>query len=99
MAGNRVGSAELDRFYGQVAKAGPGPLGIRKSHAILSAASNQAAKWGWVDVTSFFVLQRTPLDRLDAASDHKAGGSNLSERAHWPGVFGRSVSRPRGSSA
>ena len=30
-------------------KRGLKPLSIRKSHAILSAAFNQAVKWGWVD--------------------------------------------------
>ena len=55
---NKVGPAELDRFYGQLAKAGLGPLSIRKSHAILSAAFNQAVKWGWVDVNP--VLRASP---------------------------------------
>lgn len=50
LAINKVGPAELDRFYSQLTKAGLGPLSVRKSHAILSAAYNQAVKWGWVDV-------------------------------------------------
>lgn len=58
LAINKVGPAELDRFYGQLTKAGLGPLSIRKSHAILSAAFNQAVKWGWVDVNP--VLRASP---------------------------------------
>ena len=58
LAINKVGPADLDRFYGQLAKAGLGPLSIRKSHAILSAAFNQAVKWGWVDVNP--VLRASP---------------------------------------
>jgi integrase len=46
---SKVGPADLDGFYSQLAKAGLGPLSIRKSHAILSAAFNQAVKWGWID--------------------------------------------------
>lgn len=46
----KVGPAELDRFYSQLARAGLSALSIRKSHAILSAAFNQALRWGWVDV-------------------------------------------------
>ena len=49
LAVNKVGPAELDGFYSQLAKAGLKPLSIRKSHAILSAAFNQAVKWGWID--------------------------------------------------
>ncbi|MGH9057197.1 MAG: tyrosine-type recombinase/integrase [Acidimicrobiales bacterium] len=58
LAINKVGPEELDRFYGQLTKAGLGPLSIRKSHAILSAAFNQAVKWGWVDVNP--VLRASP---------------------------------------
>jgi integrase len=46
---SKVGPADLDGLYSQLGKAGLGPLSIRKSHAILSAAFNQAVKWGWVD--------------------------------------------------
>jgi integrase len=42
---NKVGPADLDGFYSQLAKAGLRPLSIRKNHAILSAAFNQAVKW------------------------------------------------------
>ncbi len=52
---NKIGPAELDGFYSQLARTGLAPLSIRKSHAILSAAFNQAVKWGWVD--------RNPVDR------------------------------------
>jgi integrase len=54
----RIGPAELDRFYGQLRRSGLKPLSIRKSHAILSAAFNQAVKWGWVDTNP--VLRSTP---------------------------------------
>jgi integrase len=37
---------------------GLNPLTVRKSHAILSAAFNQAVKWGWVDRNP--VLRTTP---------------------------------------
>jgi integrase len=46
---NKVGAADLDRFYGQLTRAGLGPLSVRKSHSILSAAFNQAVRWGWID--------------------------------------------------
>jgi integrase len=46
---NKLGPADLDRFYGQLTRAGLGPLSVRKSHAILSAAFNQAVRWGWID--------------------------------------------------
>jgi integrase len=49
LAVTKLGPADLDAFYSQLAKAGLGPLSIRKSHAILSAAFNQAVKWGWID--------------------------------------------------
>src|SRR6516225_8786456 len=38
---SKVGAADLDGLYSQLAKAGLGPLSVRKSHAILSAAFNQ----------------------------------------------------------
>jgi integrase len=46
---HKLGGAQLDAFYGQLAKAGLSPLSIRKSHTILSAAFNQAMRWGWID--------------------------------------------------
>lgn len=58
LAVNKVGPADLDRFYGKLTKAGLGPLSVRKSHAILSAAFNQAVKWGWLDVNP--VLRASP---------------------------------------
>jgi integrase len=48
-ATNKLGPADLDRYYAQLARTGLNPLSIRKSHAILSAAFNQAVKWGWMD--------------------------------------------------
>ncbi len=59
----RIGPAELDRFYGQLRRAGLKPLSIRKSHAILSAAFNQAVKWGWVD-TNPVLRSSPPAQRL-----------------------------------
>ena len=55
---NKVGPADLDRFYGQLTRAGLGPLSVRKSHAILSAAFNQAVRWGWIDANP--VLRASP---------------------------------------
>jgi integrase len=49
LAAAKVGPADLDGFYSELVKAGLGPLSVRKSHAILSAAFNQALKWDWVD--------------------------------------------------
>jgi integrase len=54
----KVGPADLDRFYGQLAKTGLAPLSIRKSHTILSAAFNQAVRWGWIDSNQ--VLRASP---------------------------------------
>jgi integrase len=51
----KLGPADVDRYYADLAKIGLSPLTIRKSHAILSAAFNQALKWGWLD--------RNPVDR------------------------------------
>ena len=58
MAITKVGPAELDGLYSQLARTGLTPLSIRKSHAILSAAFNQAVRWGWVDVSP--VLRASP---------------------------------------
>jgi integrase len=55
---NKLSPADLDRFYGQLATSGLTPLSIRKSHAILSAAFDQAVRWGWVDVNP--VLRASP---------------------------------------
>jgi len=46
---DRLTGADLDAFYARLAKGGLGPLSVRKCHAILSAALNQAMKWGWID--------------------------------------------------
>jgi integrase len=46
---DKLDPVEVDRLYGHLAKSGLAPLSVRKSHAILSAAFNQAMKWGWVD--------------------------------------------------
>jgi integrase len=54
----KVGPAELDGLYSRLARTGLSPLSIRKSHAILSAAFNQAVRWGWVDVNP--VLRASP---------------------------------------
>jgi hypothetical protein len=55
---NKLSRADLDRFYGQLAKSGLTPLSIRKNHSILSAAFNQAVRWGWIDVNP--VLRASP---------------------------------------
>jgi integrase len=59
---NKVGPADIDRFYGQLTKAGLGALSVRKGHAILSAASNQAVRWGWIDANP--VLRASPPGTL-----------------------------------
>jgi integrase len=46
---DRLGPAQLDLYYASLAKSGLSPLTVRKSHAMLSAALNQAFKWGWID--------------------------------------------------
>jgi integrase len=46
---DRLGPAQLDLYYAALAKHGLSPLTVRKSHAMLSAALNQAFKWGWID--------------------------------------------------
>jgi integrase len=46
---SKVAPADLDSFYASLAKTGLSPLSVRKSHSILSAAFNQALRWGWVD--------------------------------------------------
>jgi integrase len=52
---DRLGPAQLDLYYASLTKSGLSPLTVRKSHAMLSAALNQAYKWGWID--------RNPADR------------------------------------
>jgi integrase len=52
---DKLGPAQLDMFYAALAKGGLSPLTVRKCHAMLSAALNQAFKWGWID--------RNPADR------------------------------------
>jgi site-specific recombinase XerC len=50
----------IDRLYAQLMKSGLTALTVRKSHAVLSAAFNQALKWGWLD--------RNPVDRASPPS-------------------------------
>jgi integrase len=54
----KVGPADIDNLYAQLLRSGLNPLTVRKSHAVLSAAFNQAVKWGWVDRNP--VLRTTP---------------------------------------
>lgn len=56
----KLGPAEIDRFYDQLSKSGLAPLTVRKNHAILSAAFNQALEWGWLD--------RNPVHRASPPS-------------------------------
>ncbi len=51
----KLGPAQIDTFYGQLRSAGLGTLSIRKNHTVLSAAFNQAVRWGWVE--------RNPVER------------------------------------
>jgi integrase len=60
---DRLGPADIDAFYARLNKAGLSPLSIRKCHAILSAALNQAIKWGWID--------RNPVDRASPPGVHR----------------------------
>lgn len=46
---DKLDPVDVDRLYGRLLKSGLTPLTVRKSHAILSAAYNQAMKWGWLD--------------------------------------------------
>ncbi|HTT91537.1 MAG TPA: tyrosine-type recombinase/integrase [Acidimicrobiales bacterium] len=55
---NKLGPADLDRYYAQLGRTGLTPLSVRKSHAILSAAFNQALRWGWLDTNP--VLRSSP---------------------------------------
>ncbi len=55
---NKLGPADLDRYYVQLGRTGLTPLSVRKSHAILSAAFNQALRWGWLDTNP--VLRSSP---------------------------------------
>jgi integrase len=50
----------IDRLYAKLLKSGLTALTVRKSHAVLSAAFNQALKWGWLD--------RNPVDRASPPS-------------------------------
>jgi len=56
----KLGPAQIDSYYSQLRKAGLGTLSIRKNHTILSAAFNQAVRWGWVE--------RNPVDRASPPS-------------------------------
>ncbi|MHB8329226.1 MAG: tyrosine-type recombinase/integrase [Acidimicrobiales bacterium] len=44
----KLGPYELDAFYARQAKAGKAPATIRRYHSHLSAALNQAVRWGWI---------------------------------------------------
>ena len=55
---NKLGPADIDRYYAQLGRTGLTPLSVRKSHAILSAAFNQALRWGWLDTNP--VLRSSP---------------------------------------
>ena len=57
---DRIQPADIDRFYTGLARSGLQPVSIRKSHSILSAAFNQALKWGWID--------RSPVQRASPPS-------------------------------
>ena len=57
---DRIQPVDIDAFYTGLAKSGLQPVSIRKSHAILSAAFNQAVKWGW--------LERSPVLRASPPS-------------------------------
>lgn len=59
---DRLGPADLDRFYAALRKSGLKPLTIRKVHAVLGAALHQAVKWGWID--------RNPADRASPPTAH-----------------------------
>lgn len=57
---DRLQPADIDSFYTALAKSGLKPVSVRKSHTILSAAFNQAIKWGW--------LERSPVHRASPPS-------------------------------
>lgn len=57
---DRIQPADIDQFYSGLAKAGLKPVSIRKCHAVLSAAFNQAIKWGWIE--------RSPIHRASPPS-------------------------------
>jgi hypothetical protein len=64
---NKLGPAEIDRYYAQLGRTGLTPLSVRKSHAILSAAFNQALRWGWLDWGSH-PKYSTEVNRGESAS-------------------------------
>lgn len=43
-----LGSYDLDRYYAAQRQAGMAPATVQQHHAILSAALNQATRWGWL---------------------------------------------------
>ncbi len=68
----KLGPADVDGFYTDLAKTGVSPLTIRKSHAILSAAFNQALKWR--------VARRQPRGPGLASRAPKTGNSSPDTR-------------------
>jgi len=58
-----LGPAQLDLYYAALTKSGLSPLTVRKSHPMLSAALNQAYKWGWID--------RNPAERASPPGIHQ----------------------------
>jgi integrase len=46
---DKLTPVQIDSYYAGLIKSGLNPLTVRKSHAILSAACNQAVKWGLLD--------------------------------------------------
>ena len=53
-----LGPHHLDRLYSFMSNQGLSPVSVRQAHKIISAAFNQAIKWGWVEKNP--ALRATP---------------------------------------
>jgi integrase len=79
-------AAQLDRLYARLLQAGPkgqplSPNSVRKVHAVLRAALQQALKWGWVNRNVAHMATPPPQRRPNITSPAVADVRQLVSRA------------------
>ena len=67
---NDLSAHHLDTLYGKCTQQGRSPLTVRNIHRVISAAMNQAVKWGWLGSNPAFraTLPRVAPLKIDAPS-------------------------------
>lgn len=92
IAVDELTAAHLDTLYGDLASKGCKSANIRKTHAVISSALNQAVKWGWVERN--VAVQASP-PKLDQASVSSPSVEQLATiindaelmHPHWAGII------------